>query len=185
MMLKRLSLGMTAALLAASALPATAESDYGRSGIYVGASALYSIENFNDTAGINDSENSWGYDAKVGYRINKRWAVEAEWEHATGYDLGAGAELDEALLTANTRVYLGTGQTQVYLLGGVGYAMGDISGPGGDDDSAFVMHLGLGVDRYITENWAITGEFGYVIPTGELQSTDSLPITLGVLYRFS
>lgn len=152
---------------------------------YLGAGALFSIENFDC-----DTDNAWGYNIRGGRRINDYVAVEAEWEHpVSNFDDsnkvdGFGrlnGDVEAWNLTANGKVYPITGRFQPYALVGAGYGQADLPH---DDNGGFIARFGLGLDVLITDNIGVDAEVGYVLGTGALSDYDQIPISLGVFYNF-
>jgi len=152
---------------------------------YLGAGALFSIENFEC-----QSDDAWGYNIRAGRRINPFVAVEAEWEHpASKFDDSSrvdgfgrlGGDVDVWNLTANGKVYPIQGQFQPYALVGVGYGQADMPH---DDNGGFIARFGVGLDVLITDNIGVATEVGYVLGTGDLANFDQIPISVGAFYNF-
>lgn len=152
---------------------------------YLGAGALFSIENFEC-----QSDDAWGYNIRAGRRINSLVAVEAEWEHpASDFDNVSrvdgygrlGKNVDVWNVTANAKVYPVKGQFQPYALVGVGYGQADLPH---DQNGGFISRFGLGLDARIGDNWGVNAEAGYVLGTGDLNNFDQIPISVGVFYNF-
>lgn len=171
-------------LIGLAASPASAvDREYGRSGPYIGAGALYAFENF-DTSGLQSPDGSWGYDIKGGYRFNEYFALEIGWHHMLGFDDSTGdTEIFQA--DASAKVYPLHGVFQPYLLGGVGYNDVEDERAGGIADGAGVaFRFGGGLDFYITRNFALYAEVGYLLGTNGRGDYGTIPLTFGVLYRF-
>jgi len=190
MSLKRVAAGLSAAVLAGWAVTASADGEYGRSGPYVGAGGVYAIENidappfWDDIKKVtveNGVDNSWGYNVKAGYRFNQIFALEAEWEQWIDFDYHPGANFDGWMLSASGKAFFSDGPFQPFVLAGAGWM-------GGKDNVRDVHELGFrfggGLDFYVARNWALSAEAGYVLGTGDLSDYDSIPFSLGVLYRF-
>ncbi|MFN2427353.1 MAG: outer membrane beta-barrel protein [Candidatus Binatia bacterium] len=152
---------------------------------YLGAGALFSIENFRC-----DADNAWGYNIRGGRRINEMFAVEAEWEHPVdkfddanvvdGFGRLNG-DFDVWNITANGKFYPIQGRFQPYALVGAGYGQADLPH---DDNGGFVARFGIGLDVLIMDNFGISSEVGYVLGTGALSDYDQIPISLGLFYNF-
>ncbi|HYC01056.1 MAG TPA: porin family protein [Candidatus Limnocylindrales bacterium] len=180
--MKRFAAGLTALCIAGWAAAASAQTDEGRSGPYIGAGATFAIENFDNKAG-GGFDNSWGYDIKAGYRFNPFFALEAEWQHFTGFD-GAG-DPDLWMIGANAKGFILPGPVQPYVLAGLGYAGSDEpNGANSNSETAFGARFGAGIDFYASRNFVIYAEAGYVLPFGELDHFGAIPITLGLQWRF-
>lgn len=152
---------------------------------YLGAGALFSIENFECQA-----DDAWGYNLRAGRRINSLVAVEAEWEHPAS-DFGnisrvdgwgnLGSDVEAWNLTANAKVYPVKGRVQPYALVGVGYGEANLPH---DQNTGFISRFGLGLDFMATENFGVDAEVGYVLGTGDLANFDQIPISVGIFYNF-
>jgi len=152
---------------------------------YVGAGALFSIENFDC-----DADNAWGYEVRAGRRINDIFAVELEWEHPVdkfddasrvdGFGRPDG-DVDAWSITANGKVYPVAGRFQPYALVGAGYGQADLPH---DDNDGFVARFGIGIDIEIVENVGVMTEVGYLLGTGSMSDYDQIPISVGVFYNF-
>jgi len=152
---------------------------------YLGAGALFSIENFHC-----DTDNAWGYNVRAGRRINDLVAVEVEWEdpvskfdnasRVDGYGRPDG-DVNVWNITANGKVYPVKGRYQPYALVGAGYGQADLPH---DDNDGFVARFGIGIDVLVADNFGVSSEVGYVLGTGSLSDYDQVPISLGLFYNF-
>lgn len=170
---------------AAAPAPPTEAEDAPEGYWYIGAGALYSIENFNCEA-----DNAWGYNIRAGRRINPMFAVEAEWEHpASQFDDSTrvdgfgqpGKDVTAWEITANGKFYPIRGSVQPYALVGGGYYQADLPH---DQNGGFVARFGLGVDYLITDNIGVDAEVGYLLGTGDVSNFDQVPISVGAFYNF-
>lgn len=152
---------------------------------YVGAAALYSIENFQCNA-----DDAWGYNVRVGRRLNDYFAVEGEWEHPAdnfddasrldGYNRRWG-NVEAFNATINARFYPTSGVFQPYALIGAGYGQADLPH---DDNDGFISRFGLGFEVEVIDNFGFSAEGGYVLGTGGMSKYDQIPISVGVFYNF-
>lgn len=152
---------------------------------YIGAGALYAIENFHC-----DTDDAWGYNVRAGRRINNWVAAEVEWEHPVS-DFDDADKVDgfgrldgdvEAWdITANGKFYPITGRFQPYALVGAGYGQADLPH---DDNGGFVAKFGLGLDVLITDSFGVDAEVDYLLGTGSMSDYDQIPISVGVFYNF-
>ena len=195
--------------------------DFAAAGPYVQLGGVYAIENFDNLVsewtiyqGADPLErvdtkvdNSWGYQIRAGYRINRFVAVEAEWEHDVDfngqikgkdsgdvYSKGSGSAY---ALTANGKFYPITGCIQPYALVGAGWVNAQnnlhttescVDCDLNQDRDAFGFRFGLGVETYVTRNIGFAAEAGYVLPvTGALSDygVDTIPVSLSAFYRFN
>ena len=146
---RRMMLALCAVLVCGSfmASGAWAQEDYARTGIYAGLGGMYSLEMFSseytDFLGdVGDLDDSFGIDARVGYRIHPHFAVEVEflynfaWTFKTfGIDV---MEASHLAILPNVKAYVLKGRFQPYATVGGGYSYGtleDSTGLTGWDDS--------------------------------------------------
>jgi opacity protein-like surface antigen len=179
---------LTLAMLSLIASPAIAqdeeaeEIDYARTGAYVGGH-LEGTWLTTDAMGPLWRE-SWrpdfGIDVFVGWRQSGVLALELEFEWITNHDnIAYGAWL----FGPNFKFFLMQDRIQPYLLlgaNGMWYKNNDIIGV--EIDWAF--RNGLGVDFYLTENWALNAETTFVWGVGDLWKTYYLTAGVGAVYRF-
>ncbi len=182
------------------------EPDYARSGWYGGVGGIFAISNYSVTtndlgvappepAGTDpDFGNTFGVDARVGYRAWDHWAFELDYQWQAGFDSQKGSihpdlEIDTHLLSLNTKLFALTGRWQPYALLGASFLVvnteivdDDFKKPW-DIDYLFAARFGAGVDFYIDEHWALNLEGTYVLPAGELDA-DMASVGLGFQYRF-
>lgn len=200
---------------------AASGSDYARRGLYVGVGGAYVIEHFDlpdeierlpeSTDSFRDVEagDSWGAEARVGYRVHPNVAAEGQLQYYDNFAIDVAADgrpespLRKALtlnglsLMANVKGYPFTGRVQPYGLGGLGllwiHAQGSHARSDDffhtragfkDHDVQFAGRLGGGIDGYITQNLLLNVEASFVLPTGSLHDFRMVPISLGVQYRF-
>lgn len=153
--------------LAQSEARADDDPDFARPGVYIGVGASRSanlVEAFLDGTPVLediDVSNSWGVNARLGYRVGSWFAVEAEYEwldpfnaRLNGVDIGT---LGIQSATVNLRFIGPFGRFQPYFLLGAGAAFFSVDDtPFTDqlsvDDSAFAGRLGLGIDVYLIES---------------------------------
>ena len=154
-------------LLAALAVPnaRAADSEFARSGPYIGVGATYGINvlesAFDDVLGNNvDVDNTWGANARLGYRATSWLAVEAEYEYLDNFEVSVDnirlADLQAQTISANLRFIVPIKRFQPYLVLGAGatlFSLDDNAVPGLDvDHSSFSGRVGLGFDIYLTRS---------------------------------
>ncbi len=193
-----------ASLAVAAAAPrgAGAQEIYTRTGFYLGAGAAIGVNTFEDELDT-DVRASVGPDFVLGYRAHPYLAVEAqttyyglqEFEEDDNRD-GNEVELDPLVFTVNAKAYpipdlLLEGRVQPFVLFGMGLFTADIRLVFGDvltrdgRDTDFAMRFGGGVEYYATDNWQISAQATYVLPTGNVSRFDFVSIRpLMVSYRF-
>ena len=155
------------------------ETPYSRSGFYAGAGATGALE---DVGGF--VQNSPGANLRLGYRINKRAAVEVEGEWVG--DFVSGVDFNVWTTTASVKGYLAFGRFQPFLLLGIGALIGDPDPKsGGAAAAGFAFRTGIGLEAYITHNIAILLDGTYVAPvSGHVKRLDYGSLSLGAIYRF-
>jgi len=196
------------ALIAALAVPnARADSEYGRSGPYIAVGATYGfnvIESaFDDVLGDDvDVDDTWGGNARLGYRALSWLAVEAEYEYLDNFEVSVDdfrlADLQAQTISANLRLIVPIRRFQPYLVLGAGATFFDLDDnqvPGLDvDHSSFSGRIGLGFDVYLTPHVALGIGADAVLSTAEVKddffSGDSsgslsyIAVYAGLAYRF-
>jgi hypothetical protein len=186
--------------------------DFARVGPYVGGGFAFGVENISGgKASIRGQEvslsadSSAGLDMRGGYRLLPNIAVEGDLQFFA-FDLNAEhsqdnehfATLDTVTFMANGKAYPLTGRVQPYGLFGFGllYAASDQEHRHSEsqNDAAFALRFGGGIDIYATPKVLINVECTYVLPTSDLHFGDSgqgrgidlsfIPIVVGAQYRF-
>ena len=166
--------------------------DYAKQGLSLGVGGNLVFDNF-DT-GINGLgfDESAGFNAKLGYRVNDHFEGEIDYIYIDGFDgtiSGIKAlELDGYALTVNGKLYPSTGRAQPYGLVGIGLAdleIRDTIGLGlATSDSDLIFRLGGGLDFYAAENTIFFVEASYYLTQGDIEDTDFIPVTVGAKYKF-
>jgi len=182
--------------------------DYDRPGFYLGLAATFAIDYFDideikKAAELNlDATNSWGLNARAGYRLHPNVAAELGFEYYQGFDLngpegGDVVEISGWSLMANGKGYVLTGPAQPYGLIGVGMLYLDrnpsfsrtVFNPRGDfrqdqQDLAFATRFGVGVDLYAFRDVVFNTEYAFTLPTGDLNDFWFTSLSFGLQYRF-
>jgi opacity protein-like surface antigen len=181
--------------------------EYARPGWYLGAGGTWAPHWWKAPDDELDARvitnNSFGFQVRGGYRINRWLATELEYEWLDGFDNEVNGstifKLRTHVITANAKFLCpGLGRFQPYVLLGAGAAIFEI-----DDQSlwaadlentsaGFAARATAGLDFYITKNWLLNLEAGAVIPTNEVENSNGgdleelfyVPIQLGFQYRF-
>jgi hypothetical protein len=145
------------------------ESIHGRNGVYLGLGgrALWSA-----WSRPPQSDDSIGLHTRLGYRIWKYTAVEAEFEWSNELD---GADMWS--LGTNAKGYFTTGAAQPYALLGLSYY--DVGGT-----SDLGVRFGGGVDVYFSQNLYVNAGLSYVWGTGDLSDIDYFTLQWGAGYKF-
>jgi opacity protein-like surface antigen len=173
-------------------------STYARTGPYLGIAFAYGIENF-DLSDVEDAfdtdigtSDSLGLDVRAGYRLHPNFAVEGNFQYfdefrfdVSGLDIAEGEAWS---FTGNAKGYLLTDRFQPYGILGIGVLqaeLGDTIGIGlSEEQAAFMARFGGGLDCYATENVIFNAEFSYVLPAGDLDAFQFIPLVFGIQYRF-
>jgi opacity protein-like surface antigen len=184
------------------------DADFGRSGAYLGVGASRSVdlvEPFLDGTPILENitiSDSWGANARLGYRLTSWFSVEAEYEWLQPFNAGLDGvhvgTLEAQSATANLRFIAPLSRFQPYLLLGVGALFLKVNDPLGVlsvDRSPFAGRVGLGLDVYLTRSLLLNvGAEGVLSPAGLQLTTSSgtisehglgtLTFQFGLGYRF-
>lgn len=211
-----LAIGMTG-----SAQAERDDTSYSDRGFYVGVGGLYTHNLFEDE--IDDAledgvgtdadvavDDSWGVNARVGYRAASWFAVEAHYEYVDGFDVRGSIEglfanekmfsLSGHTLTANTRFIVPVWRTQPYFLLGAGLSLYEsevssiaqpVIGLGGNE-SGFAARAGGGMDFYLTSNVVLNTEASVLVTTQDFSRPDVdhidelwyLSVGAGLRYQF-
>jgi len=200
------------ALLAGALLllaPALAQADedlesFSEPGFYVGVSGLYThnffdaqidnaLEDFLNSKVDVSIDDSWGINARIGYRAASWFAIEAQYEFVDEFDVKAKApdlpipiprqkifSIKGHTITANTRFIVPLWRTQPYVLLGAGYSMyeSDVTavakpliGSGGKE-RGFAGRAGGGVDFYLTPHLVVNAEATALLTTQDFSRPD-------------
>ncbi len=174
--------------------------DYARTGFFIGMGANYAWENF-DIADEErrestplDSTNTWGFNARLGYRFHPNLAVETEVDYLQEFDLEtpegeARLRLDGFAVTANGKLFFLTGRFQPYALLGAGVLSTNLEGDAFTHGrhqrrTEFVGRGGLGLDFYLLRDVVLDVEASYLLPAGALRDYQMLSVSFGAQYRF-
>jgi opacity protein-like surface antigen len=181
-------------LLLSPGLASAQDPAYDRSGVYIGVGGIRAYEDFDDDGLGLRFQDTFGFDARIGYRLHPRLAAEAQYQWYDEFDVKfSGTEIgtiDGWSLTGNLKGFLLTGQYQPYVLSGAGLLSLDLDiSLADDDDTAFAWRLGFGIDAYTYatpagDNLVLNVEASYVIPTNDLDDLDFWTVGIGLAYRF-
>lgn len=187
-------------VLASAPVPAAAiepepepEIDWSRSGWYASARGVYGFEKFKRKSG-STADNDWGVRIAGGYRWNRWFGVETEFEFMNGFRLEGGAlddiDVDVFFLNLDFKAYpLGgmLGRFQPFLGVGPGWMWTRRTGPGirSDEDGGFAARFGGGFDVFLTENLALTYDTYWVHGTRDVRQVRYLALGWGFTWKFS
>lgn len=196
---------VTGVLLCAGVARAAEEIDYARTGPYAGIGFIYAPAVFNvDDAevalaaatrlsriGITD-DNSFGLDARAGYRFHPHLAAEADYQFIPGFSLSRSggsrlADVTTHTFTLNGKAFAFTDTFQPYAVGGFGFLHANtdpaLAGFGGNG-TTFAGRAGVGADYYLRPDIVLNVEFSAVLPMAPIQGPRYLPLVFGAQYRF-
>lgn len=172
------------ALLAAPALAKDEDADYTRSGAYVVGTLQLGLVTTTLDPVLFTAATSWepapGGDVRLGWREDGRLAleVEVEWISNTS-DIQYGSWS----LGPNVKYFILQDAVQPYiLLGGGGYWSKMPFAPQSVSDWGF--RHGVGVDWYLTENWALEAETTFLWGVGDVWGRYYMTFGVGAMYRF-
>jgi opacity protein-like surface antigen len=197
------------AFLGAGDAPALEGDGYARPGWFLDLGGSYAFHwfpsDFDGAVGARTkTHNSFGLNARAGYRFKSWLAAELQYEWIDGFDNEVNGstifKLSTHLLTLDAKfLYPGWGRFQPFALVGAGLAIYDVNdraglGAGLESSSVgFAGRVGAGLDTYLTENWVLrlgldvvvdTNEIDNGLGPGDLSELFYIPIQLGVQYRF-
>jgi len=190
--------GVAALGLALATVPARAQYDASNDGFndpgpYVGLGASWLHQGFQDNTATGDFGNSWGANARFGYRLTEIFGVEGIYEYAD--DFGAhqvapkGARIRTNSFSVNGKLIVPAGRFNPYLLGGVGFLNADADPSIADrnwdaDGTNFMGRFGGGMDLWATENVALYVDASYTIPVGGVSDLYHFSLGWGAKYAF-
>ncbi len=174
--------------------------DFGKRGLYLGVNGAYGLDLLStELAGAVgvplppvSYDNSWGLNARVGYRAFSFLALEAEYEWMKGIGINVNgapvATYKPHTLTGNVKLFLPIWRVQPYLLAGGGVSIYDVEAVGTGTSLAsgtgFGFRGGAGLDLYVTESLSLNAEATAVLNTSKFD-TDIGAATETSLYYFS
>lgn len=179
-------LGLAAAAAAAEQKEAKAEDPL--KGVYLQLGVLASLEAFDLTTEFNPRD-SWGMDARAGYRFHPHLAAEADFQWAHDFDIGAGGvnvgNVESYTFTLNGKVYAFDGPFTPYAVVGAGFQHAKTEGSAGaDDKTEFAFRVGGGFEVRVWEGLGGYAELAYLQPATSLGDFAQVPISFGVKYEF-
>jgi opacity protein-like surface antigen len=162
-------------------------SEFSREGAYLGIYGIKSYEDFDTSgSGVDTGDSDLGIGGKLGLRFAPAFAVELVAENVKGFEIESGtveSDLDLTNYGVMGKFFIAHERIQPYLLAGAGVASADVSGFDFDDDGWF-GRLGLGVDAYVTENFALFGEVNYNRMMGDVNDLHHIDLQVGLMFRF-
>jgi opacity protein-like surface antigen len=200
--------GVAVFFLAASA---GAQSDrFTKPGPYLGVGPSYLYQQFQGRGGDADFGDTWGFNARGGYRFSPYCAAEAEYEYGDTFGTHPNFIINGQQFTnrhtiqTNTftlsgkgilPLYVGqlNGAIQPYLTGGIGFLNANANRNartdlGGRSGTSFAGRVGGGLDFPVTEHIVPYFDYSYVMTTGGATWSNNAwytAIGFGVKYQFS
>ena len=165
-----------------------AEDDSSHSYFYMGGAFTVGIENFDKAAGRASSDEAYGFDMWLGYRMNRYLAVEGRLSQITGFDTEFEDEpvtFELLSFTGNLKMYPIEGMFQPYAIFGVGTA--DLETKSSTlklDSSGILIVLGGGIDIYVLDRFSLLAEIDYLITDGDVEGFDLIEVKVGVQFQF-
>ena len=180
-----------------AAAPAARAEDYVRTGWYAGARGVYTQEDFDIDAEVDDD---FGFNLFAGYRLFSFLGSDFEFEYvdalpARGKPAGPNYDVRTFNLSWNFRAYplawafepsSPFQRVQPYLSAGVSNQWVQLrrQPAGNSNQGNFAGRLGAGIDFYLTEHLALTSNGIYTLGTGDVNDFHYWSIGWGLLYRF-
>jgi opacity protein-like surface antigen len=137
--------------------------------------------------------NAKGVNVVFGKRIWKYLALESQFEYTDGFSFvdtdGDGFQLSVYTATMNAKIFplhdilnsFNEGRLQPHAVIGMGLMVTkdlDI-----DTGASIAFRLGLGVDYFVYERWAVNLRSAYVVPVGQLRGLQFVTTSVGLSYQ--
>lgn len=155
---------------------------------YLGGAFVIGIDNFDATAGLSSSDEAYGFDFWLGYRINRWVGVEGRISQITGFNARFGNEAVDFQLfsfTGNAKVYPITGIFQPYAILGLGSANLKGKSPSFTrKESGVIVVVGGGIDIYVLDRFSVMAELDYVVTVGGISGSDMIQAKAGIQFQF-
>jgi hypothetical protein len=187
--LRLLALVLVLALHGAPALAEEGEppppQDFGRNGLYLGAQAVYGLENWDIFKA--HATDAYGFSFLVGYRMSEWVGAEIDVEYLNSFTRHLSENIGAVNTTIKAKVYPLSGRYQPFISLGIGIlaTTGDqLRDFGFSNEADWATKTGLGMEIYATRNWVVNAEATYVWTLGDVKGMDYASFGLGFLYRF-
>jgi opacity protein-like surface antigen len=144
----------------------------------------------------NGVGNAKGVNVVFGKRIWKYLALESQFEYTDGFsekkkpgDPVEGFQLSVYTVTLNTKIFplhdilnsFNEGRLQPHVVTGMGLMVTkdlDI-----DTGASIAFRLGIGVDYFVYDRWAVNLRSAYVVPVGQLRGLQFVTTSVGLSYQ--
>jgi hypothetical protein len=198
------SMIVATALIAVMAGTARASDEFNRRGPYIGFGPSGALTNFDGA--FSGFGNSYGFNARGGYRFNDYIAIEGLYEYMDDFGssetssngrVKTSASIQTSNFTTSVKLIfptLGLSQLQPFVSGGIGFLNANGSGKIKVDGSErvdrspssteFAGRVDGGVDYFFTPELSTFFDVGYVIPAGDLSDMNYLSLGAGIKYNF-
>jgi opacity protein-like surface antigen len=178
---------------------------YAENGLYLVGAAMYGFptdegqledrveDAIEGPSSARDVRGSFGFDTRLGYRVDPRAAIEGQFVWIRSFDVradtaGGTVEAEARFLatTANAKIFLLTDRVQPYVVAGIGWGWSHLQVPGTTDerDGNFVARAGAGVDLYGSRFVALNLEASYLLADTDIDPFDHVSIGAGLTLRF-
>lgn len=159
--------------------PTEDENDFARPGAFAGVGFNWQEQGFQGPFRQEDYGNSWGFDARGGYRFADWFATEAIFEYANKFGPNApntvAKDLELITTTVDAKFILPLDRFQPYLEAGVGFLYANDGGGFRNAienrDIGFAGRIGAGVDLYLTRHVSLFVDNSWTMAT---QNTEDL-----------
>lgn len=166
--------------------------DFNRAGAFVGLGFNWQVPGFQGAYRDQDYGNSWGFNARGGYRFYDWLAAEAIVEYADEFGPRAQNSTSDTVsllsTTVNGKFILPLQRFQPYLEAGFGFLRAD-DGDGfinsrRDSDIGFAGRLGAGIDLYVTRHISLFVDNSWTMATNNAEDLYYYSLGGGARYNF-
>lgn len=164
---------------------------YARRGLFIAGGVGYAPNLFETTLDEGNGRSAFG---SLGYRIDERVELAVRFEGMQGIDLSGQGYTGDAegwTSTLNVRVFMLTGKIQPYVGFGIGAGQIDVNlvetatgDPFRYQETSATFRPSAGLDLYISESVAITGDAAVHLLAGNNSSLNWATLSVGLKYRF-
>lgn len=168
------------------------EGEFTRHGPYAGLGFKWQVPGFQGRFRDQNYGNSWGFDARGGYRFFDWFAAEAIVEYADEFGPRAPGTTAKSLsfveTTVNAKFIVPIERFQPYLTTGVGFLYAN-DGSGfinsvEDRDFGFAGRIGAGIDFYLTPHVSVFVDNGWTMTTDNTEDLYYYSLGGGARYSF-
>jgi opacity protein-like surface antigen len=186
---------IAAALVAVTAGAASADENnpFARRGAFVGLGATWQVSGFQEELRDAAFGNSWGFNARGGYRFADWFALEGIFEYADKFGANAprseGSSVSLISTTGNAKFIVPLDRFQPYLSLGAGFLYAEKDGKGfirnlDDVDFGFAGRIGGGLDFYLTPAISLFVDNGWTMATPDTENLYFYSLGFGGRYNF-